>query len=97
VSIEFLVTSLIIVATPGARVLYTLAAGLSQGSRASIVAAFGCAQGGIGNGRRRQIGASGDRLRHPDRGDNPLSLRYYGGPRRACTCAAGAVARYQKR
>jgi threonine/homoserine/homoserine lactone efflux protein len=45
VSIEFLVTSLIIVATPGAGVLYTLAASLSQGSRASIVAAFGCTLG----------------------------------------------------
>ena len=44
-SIEFLVTSLIVVATPGTGVLYTLAAGLSRGSRASIVAAFGCTLG----------------------------------------------------
>ena len=44
-SIEFLVTSLIVVATPGTGVLYTLAAGLSQGSRASVVAAFGCTLG----------------------------------------------------
>ncbi|MGH2614983.1 MAG: LysE family translocator [Thermomicrobiales bacterium] len=44
-SIEFLVTSLIIVATPGAGVLYTLAAGLSRGTRASVVAAFGCTLG----------------------------------------------------
>src|ERR687891_836912 len=45
VSIEFLVTSLIVVATPGTGVLYTLAAGLSRGSRASVVAAFGCTLG----------------------------------------------------
>jgi len=34
-SIEFLITSLIVVATPGTGVLYTLAAGLSRGMRAS--------------------------------------------------------------
>jgi threonine/homoserine/homoserine lactone efflux protein len=45
VSIEFLVTSLVIIATPGTGVLYTLAAGLSRGTRASIVAAFGCTLG----------------------------------------------------
>ncbi|HEU0212683.1 MAG TPA: LysE family translocator [Jiangellaceae bacterium] len=44
-SIEFLVTSLVIVATPGTGVLYTLAAGLSRGARASIVAAAGCTLG----------------------------------------------------
>ena len=44
-STEFLVTSLIVVATPGTGVLYTLAAGLSRGMRASIVAAFGCTLG----------------------------------------------------
>jgi threonine/homoserine/homoserine lactone efflux protein len=45
VSIEFLVTSLIVIASPGTGVLYTLAAGLSRGSRASVVAAFGCTIG----------------------------------------------------
>jgi hypothetical protein len=45
VSIDFLATSLIIVVSPGTGVLYTLAAGLSRGSRASIVAAFGCTLG----------------------------------------------------
>jgi threonine/homoserine/homoserine lactone efflux protein len=35
VSIEFLITSLIVVATPGTGVLYTLAAGLSRGMPAS--------------------------------------------------------------
>lgn len=43
--LEFLITSLIIVASPGTGVLYTLAAGLSRGSRASVVAAFGCTLG----------------------------------------------------
>ena len=45
VSIEFLVTSLIVVVSPGIGVLYTLAAGLARGSRASVVAAFGCTLG----------------------------------------------------
>ena len=44
-SIEFLITSLIVVASPGTGVLFTLAAGLSRGARASIVAAFGCTLG----------------------------------------------------
>jgi len=45
VSTEFLLTTLVIVATPGTGVLYTLAAGLSRGARASIVAAVGCTLG----------------------------------------------------
>ncbi len=44
-SIEFLVTALVIVVTPGTGVLYTLAAGLSRGARASIIAAVGCTLG----------------------------------------------------
>src|SRR5207249_634931 len=44
-TIDFLVTSLIVVASPGTGVLYTLAAGLSRGSRASVVSAFGCTLG----------------------------------------------------
>ncbi len=44
-SIEFLLTSLVIVASPGTGVLYTLAAGLSRGARASIVAALACTLG----------------------------------------------------
>jgi threonine/homoserine/homoserine lactone efflux protein len=44
-SIGFLITSFIVVASPGTGVLYTLAAGLSRGSRASVVAAFGCTIG----------------------------------------------------
>jgi threonine/homoserine/homoserine lactone efflux protein len=45
VSIEFLITSFIVVASPGTGVLFTLATGLSRGSRASVVAAFGCTIG----------------------------------------------------
>lgn len=44
-SIDFLITSLIVVVSPGTGVLFTLAAGLSRGSRASVVAAFGCTLG----------------------------------------------------
>jgi threonine/homoserine/homoserine lactone efflux protein len=44
-SVEFLLTSLIVIVSPGTGVLYTLAAGLSRGSRASVVAAFGCTLG----------------------------------------------------
>lgn len=43
--IEFLLTSFIVVVSPGTGVLYTLAAGLSRGARASVVAAFGCTLG----------------------------------------------------
>jgi threonine/homoserine/homoserine lactone efflux protein len=38
-------TSLVIVASPGTGVLYTMAAGLSRGARASVVAALGCTLG----------------------------------------------------
>jgi threonine/homoserine/homoserine lactone efflux protein len=44
-TIEFLITTLIVVVSPGTGVLYTLATGLSRGSRASVVAAFGCTLG----------------------------------------------------
>src|ERR1700759_5349730 len=44
-SLEFLLTSLIVIVSPGTGVLFTLAAGLSRGSRASVVAAFGCTLG----------------------------------------------------
>jgi threonine/homoserine/homoserine lactone efflux protein len=42
---EFLVTSLIVIVSPGTGVLYTLVAGLSRGAKASVVAAFGCTLG----------------------------------------------------
>lgn len=44
-SMDFLLTSLIVIVSPGTGVLYTLAAALSRGSRASVVAAFGCTLG----------------------------------------------------
>lgn len=44
-SIEFLLTSLIVVASPGTGVVYTLAAGLGRGARASVIAALGCTLG----------------------------------------------------
>lgn len=44
-STAFLLTSLVVVATPGTGVVYTLAAGLARGARASIVAALGCTLG----------------------------------------------------
>lgn len=44
-STEFLITSLVVVATRGTGVLFTLAAGLAYGGRASLVAAFACTLG----------------------------------------------------
>ena len=44
-SVAFLVTTLVIVATPGTGALYTIAAGLSRGVRAGVVAAAGCTLG----------------------------------------------------
>jgi threonine/homoserine/homoserine lactone efflux protein len=45
VSVEFLITSLVVVVSPGTGVLYTLATALSRGSRASLIAAIGCTLG----------------------------------------------------
>ena len=44
-SVEFLVTSLIVVVSPGIGVLYTLAVGLARGARMSVIAAFACTLG----------------------------------------------------
>ena len=44
-STAFLLTSLIVVVSPGTGVLFTMAAGLSRGARASIIAAVGCTLG----------------------------------------------------
>ncbi|MCT7376606.1 LysE family translocator [Chelativorans salis] len=44
-SIEFLVTSLIVILIPGTGVVYTVATGLAAGRRASFAAAFGCTLG----------------------------------------------------
>jgi threonine/homoserine/homoserine lactone efflux protein len=45
VSIEFWITTLVVVATPGTGALYTIAAGLARGARASILAALACTIG----------------------------------------------------
>ncbi len=42
---EFYLTALIVVATPGTGALYTIATGLSEGPRRSVIAAFGCTLG----------------------------------------------------
>jgi threonine/homoserine/homoserine lactone efflux protein len=42
---EFLITSLIVVVSPGVGALYTISAGLTRGTRASILAAFACTLG----------------------------------------------------
>ncbi len=44
-STAFLLTTLVVVATPGTGALYTITAGLSRGGRASLVAAAGCTLG----------------------------------------------------
>jgi threonine/homoserine/homoserine lactone efflux protein len=43
--LEFFATSLIMAASPGTGVVYTVAAGLARGRRASVVAAFSCTLG----------------------------------------------------
>jgi threonine/homoserine/homoserine lactone efflux protein len=45
VSIEFLITSLVVVLIPGTGVVYTVSTGLTQGRRASVFAALGCTAG----------------------------------------------------
>jgi len=44
-SAAFLLTALIIVATPGTGALYTISTGLTRGARAGLVAAVGCTLG----------------------------------------------------
>ncbi|WP_030542412.1 LysE family translocator [Streptomyces albus] len=44
-SLEFLITSFVIVVSPGTGALYTIATGLYRGFRTSVVAAFGCTLG----------------------------------------------------
>ena len=45
VTLEFLVTSLIVVLIPGTGVVFTISTGLAQGRRASVYAALGCTAG----------------------------------------------------
>ena len=44
-SIEFFITTLIVVVSPGTGALYTIAAGLGRGGKASLWAALGCTLG----------------------------------------------------
>lgn len=44
-SLEFLITSFIVVLIPGTGVIYTVSAGLAQGRKASLFAALGCTAG----------------------------------------------------
>lgn len=44
-SVEYLLTALIVILLPGTGVIYTLAIGLGKGGRASVLAAFGCTLG----------------------------------------------------
>ncbi len=44
-SLEFLLTSLIIVASPGTGAIYTIAAGLTRGAKTSVLASFACTLG----------------------------------------------------
>jgi threonine/homoserine/homoserine lactone efflux protein len=44
-SVAFLLTTLIVVATPGTGALYTVATGIAHGAKASVVAAAGCTLG----------------------------------------------------
>ena len=45
ISLEFLLTSMVVVVTPGAGVLFTVSTGLSRGRMASLCAAVGCTLG----------------------------------------------------
>jgi threonine/homoserine/homoserine lactone efflux protein len=45
ISLEFLITSLIVVLIPGTGVVYTVSTGLVQGRKASVYAALGCTAG----------------------------------------------------
>ncbi len=44
-TVNFLITSLIIILIPGSGVVYTISTGITQGKRASIFAALGCTMG----------------------------------------------------
>jgi threonine/homoserine/homoserine lactone efflux protein len=45
ITVQFLITSLIVVLIPGTGVVFTVSTGLLQGRRASVFAAFGCTAG----------------------------------------------------
>jgi threonine/homoserine/homoserine lactone efflux protein len=45
ISLQFLITSLIVVMIPGTGVVFTISTGITQGRRASVFAAIGCTAG----------------------------------------------------
>jgi len=45
ITIDFLITSLVVVLIPGTGVVYTVSTGLARGQRASVYAALGCTAG----------------------------------------------------
>ena len=45
ITVDFLITSLIVVLIPGTGVVYTVSTGLARGQRASVYAALGCTAG----------------------------------------------------
>jgi threonine/homoserine/homoserine lactone efflux protein len=45
ISLEFLITSLIVILIPGTGVIYTVSTGIVQGRKASVYAALGCTAG----------------------------------------------------
>ena len=45
ITLEFLLTSLVVVLVPGTGVIYTVSTGLAQGRKASVYAALGCTAG----------------------------------------------------
>lgn len=45
ITLEFLVTSLVVVLIPGTGVVFTISTGIAQGRRASVYAALGCTAG----------------------------------------------------
>ena len=45
ITVEFLITSLIVILIPGTGVVFTVSTGLIQGRRASVFAALGCTAG----------------------------------------------------
>ena len=68
-SIAFLLTTLIVVVSPGTGAIYTMSAGLSRGWRASLVAAFGCTLGIVPHIAAAMLGLaavlSGETIAHP--------------------------------
>ncbi|HEX4984155.1 MAG TPA: LysE family translocator [Ilumatobacteraceae bacterium] len=59
VSVEFLVTSLVVVVVPGTGVVYTVSSALGGGTRRGLVAAMGCTLGTVPHLAAAMVGLSG--------------------------------------